>query len=104
MEKYNFDEWATWLMIGGAGMLGRLTYHARLVQVGRRKPLSWALIWDVPVALCMGWIALGIGEYFHLHWRVMVSLALAIAYLGPYSIDAVFARWLASPEEKESKK
>lgn len=73
-------------------MLGRLMYHARQVQAGKRKPLSWTLFWDLPIAIGMGWIALGIGTYFTLKWEVTVSLALSISYLGPYCIDNLFIK------------
>lgn len=74
-------------------MLGRLTYHARQVQLGKRKPFSWVLLWDIPIALCMGWISLGIATWFKVPWDATVSLALVAAYLGPYSIDLLFTRW-----------
>ena len=74
-------------------MLGRLTYHARQVQLGKRKPFSWVLLWDIPVALCMGWIALGLASWVKIPWEATVSLALVSAYLGPYGIDTLFLRW-----------
>lgn len=74
-------------------MLGRLMYHARQVQLGKRKPFSWVLLWDIPVALCMGWIALGVATWLKIPWETTVSLALVAAYLGPYSLDIVFAKW-----------
>jgi hypothetical protein len=93
MDKWGLDEALPWLYIGGAGMLGRFMYHAKLVQTGKRKPFTWALFWDVPIALCMGWIALGIGTWLGAKWEVIVSIALVIAYLGPYGIDTLFAKW-----------
>lgn len=74
-------------------MLGRLMYHARQVQLGKRKPFSWVLLWDIPVALGMGWIALGLATWLKIPWEATVSLALVAAYLGPYIIDIIFARW-----------
>ena len=91
--RFSWADGLPWAMIGGAGVLGRLMYHAKLVQAGKRKPFTWALLWDVPIALGMGWIALGLGTWLHVQWEVTVSLALGIAYLGPYGIDSVFARW-----------
>lgn len=95
MDNFNFkaDDIVGWVIMGGAGMLGRLMYHARQVQAGIRKPFSWVLLWDIPIALGMGWIALGIGVWLHVYWEATVSMALAIAYLGPYSIDTVFAAY-----------
>lgn len=74
-------------------MLGRLTYHARQVQLGKRKPFSWVLLWDIPIALCMGWIAYGAGIVFKVPYEATVSLALVTSYLGPYSIDVLFTKW-----------
>ncbi len=69
------------------------------MQAGKRKPLSWTLLWDIPIALGMGWIALGIGTFFKVQWEVTVSIGLAIAYLGPYMLDIVFARYLDSKSD-----
>ena len=92
-DKFSWATVAPWVVVGGAGMLGRLMYHARQVQQGKRKPFSWVLFWDVPIALGMGWIALGLGTYLQVSWEVTISIALVIAYLGPYGIDTVFAAW-----------
>jgi LydA holin phage, holin superfamily III len=89
-------EWATWAYTGGAGVLGRLMFHAKQVQAGRRKPLSWALFWDIPIALGTGWIALGVASQLGLAWEPTMSAALIMAYLGPYGIDTLFVRWLES--------
>lgn len=81
-------------------MLGRLMYHAREVQAGKRKPFSWVLLWDIPIALGTGWIALGLGTWLGVQWEVTVSLALANAYLGPYGIDRAFAAYASRVEGK----
>ena len=82
-----------WAATGGAGVLGRLMFHAWQVQMGKRKPLSWTLLWDLPIALGMGWIALGLASWLNVRHEVMISIALVVAYLGPYSIDSLFAKW-----------
>lgn len=74
-------------------MIGRLMYHAKQVQMGRKKPLTWALILDVPIALGTGWIALGLCTWFNVQWEVTISTAIVVGYLGPYGIDTVFAKW-----------
>lgn len=83
-----------WLYVGGASMIGRLMYHAKQVQEGKRKPLSWALFWDVPIAVGMGWIALGFGKWIGLSWEPTVSLSMACSYIGPYGVDRVFSKVL----------
>lgn len=83
-----------WLLMGGAGMVGRLMYHAKMVQAGVRKPFSWVLFWDLPIALGAGWVALGIATHFHVAWEVAVSLSIVVSYLGPYSLDTLFDKWV----------
>lgn len=79
-----------YLYTGGAGLLGRLMFHSRLVQQGKRKPISWALLTDIPIALGMGWTALGIGVWLGLPQQVTVSIGIAFGHLGPVVIDRVF--------------
>ena len=93
MSDFQMNEYAPWLFTGGAGLLGRLMFHAKLVQAGQRKPFSWVLFWDILIALGMGWISLGLSRWLGVHWEVTVSIALAVAYLGPYGIDTLFVKW-----------
>ena len=82
-------------------MMGRLMYHAKQVQAGKRKPVSWVLLWDVPIALGMGWVALGLASWLKVPWEVTISLALVAAYLGPYGIDTVFSKYAEMSTKKE---
>ena len=93
MQDLDWNALGPWAATGGAGMLGRLMFHARQVQMGRRKPFTWALFWDIPIALGMGWIALGLASWLGVRHEVMVSIALVVAYLGPYGMDTLFAKW-----------
>lgn len=92
------DQWpglndaVPYVWTGGAGLLGRIMFHARMVQAGKRKPLSWALFWDVPIAMGMGWSILGVCMWQGLPHELTVSLAIAGAYLGPYTVDRIFNR------------
>jgi hypothetical protein len=88
-----WSEILPWIMTGGAGMVGRLMFHAKQVQRGLRKPFAWVLLWDLPIALGMGWIALGLGTWLAVPWEVTVSIALTVSYLGPHIIDLLFVRW-----------
>lgn len=76
---------------GGAGLLGRLMYHSRQVQDGKRKPWSWTLILDLPIALGMGWTVYGLCVWLDLALQPSISAAIAASYLGPYSVDRLFA-------------
>lgn len=93
MQDLGWNSWGSWAATGGAGILGRLMFHARQVQMGKCKPLTWALLWDLPIALGMGWIALGIASWLEVRHEVTISIALIVAYLGPYGIDSLFAKW-----------
>lgn len=93
MQGMDWGNWGPWAATGGAGMLGRLMFHARQVQMGKRKPLTWALFWDLPIALGMGWIALGLASWLEVRHEVTISISLIVAYLGPYGIDSLFAKW-----------
>lgn len=72
---------------GGAGIIGRLMFHARQVQMGKRKPWTWALAFDLPIALGMGWGIYGACVWQGLEPEPTISAAIAASYLGPYSID-----------------
>ena len=76
---------------GAAALLGRLMHHARRVQAGHRKPVSWALLWDLPIALGMGWIIHGVCVWGGSSAEMTVSAAIAAAYLGPWTVDRIFA-------------
>lgn len=93
MEPWpGLGEVANYAWTGGAGLLGRIMYHARQVQQGKRKPLSWALLLDLPIAFGMGWIAYGLCVWLALAPQVTVSAAIAASYLGPLSLDRIFWR------------
>lgn len=87
------NELMPWAWIGGAGMLGRLMYHAKMVQQGKRKPFSLALFLDIPIALGSGWAAFGIAKWYGIPWETQVSAAIIAAYFGPYGMDIIFAKW-----------
>lgn len=71
------------------GCLGRLMFHARQVQAGRRHFLSWALLWELPVAIATGVIGKGVAEYLGLNGWQDTAAIVTIAYLGPGFVEAV---------------
>lgn len=77
---------------GAAGIIGRLMYHSQQVQRGKRKPLSWVLVLDLPIALGMGWGVLGLCVWGGLGPEATSSAAIAAGYLGPFAIDTLFSR------------
>lgn len=91
-EWGGFNEAVPYAWTGGAGILGRLMHHARQVQNGKRKPWTWALLFDLPIAFGMGWGAYGACVWWNLGAEPTLSIAIAASYLGPYSVDRIFSR------------
>lgn len=83
---------ADYLLTGAGGVLGRLMYHAREVQRGKRKPWTWALLFDLPIAFGMGWGAYGACVWAHLAIQPSVTAAIFASYLGPYTLDRLVSR------------
>lgn len=71
-------------------IVGRLLYHTRLVQMGRRRFLSIQLLWELPVALGMGFVADGLAAWLSLAGRPAVALIVSASYLGPRIIETAF--------------
>jgi hypothetical protein len=71
------------------GFLGRLMFHARQVQAGRRRFFSLALAWELPVAIATGIIGKGIAEHFGLTGWQDTAAIVTVAYLGPGFVEAV---------------
>ena len=108
MDDYKFNfvtiyDSVPWFLTGFAGVMGRLMLYAKRVQEGRSKPLGWLILWDVPIALSMGWIALGLGVWVHTPFPVTFSIALIASYLGPNMIDIVFFKWLEAKFDLKKK-
>jgi hypothetical protein len=83
----------TYLWTGGAGIIGRLMYHAREVERGKRKVISWLLVTDIFIAFAMGWGAAGVCDQLNWGMKATISAAIFGAYLGPFSLDLIFTRW-----------
>lgn len=85
---------APWAWAGGGGLLGRLMWHSKQVQLGKRKPLSVELLFDLPIAIGMGFIGYGIASYFHIEGPATVVPTIACGFLGHNMIDRMFARFV----------
>lgn len=93
LDGFNMHDVAPWAWTGGAGFLGRMMYHAKQAQSGKRKPLGWALALDLPIAFGMGWVMYGFTVWFKLPMELTISAAILGAYIGPRGVDELFARW-----------
>ena len=66
-------------------------YHAHLIQRGERKPWLW-IICDLLIALGMGWIVLGLGDWLGMGMSTTQSLAIVAGWAGPQLIDRLISR------------
>ncbi len=92
-----------YLWAGGAGILGRLMYHAHLLQRGERKPWWW-VVCDLMIALAMGWIVLGLGDWLELSYKASQSLAIMAGWAGPQVIDRLIAAGIERARGKDDDK
>lgn len=95
-----------------AALLGRLIYHAREVQAQRRKPFSAELLWELPIALGMGFVVFGtlrgVSQWWP-EWAIplegMLAVSIVLSYLGPRIFDigliAVLNKFKLLGEEKQ---
>lgn len=88
-------------LFGGGGLAmigavaGRLMWHVSEYRKRRRKLLSVDLLWELPIAVGMGFIAEGISSYFQFNNEVTVGLIVGLSYLGPRGIEAIFEKWMS---------
>jgi hypothetical protein len=68
---------------GALGLLGRALHWVRRDS----RPIGWSLLWEVPVAIGMGIIGKGIGDYFGLNDFPEYAVTIGTAYIGPRLID-----------------
>lgn len=79
----------TAITAGGLGLLGRLIYWSMHQE---RHPVGWSLLWELPIALGMGWIGLGVAEYFALGMNATYAATITVSYVGPRLIDIALLR------------
>jgi LydA holin phage, holin superfamily III len=90
-----------WFWTAGAGVLGRLMYHSKQVQQGRRRFFSKDLVMEMFIALGMGFMAHGLCQYLSVHGDVEIAIVILVSYLGPNGVNAVFDTWLKKQQQKE---
>ena len=72
--------------------LGRMMWHVRQVQLGDRPFFGRELWLELPMAVCIAFVADGVAEYFGLHGKPAMAAVIIIAYLGPRGIEAWLCR------------
>jgi LydA holin phage, holin superfamily III len=91
MTDLIFDRLLSWGAVLAATILGRLMYHASLVQRGHRTFWSPLLALDLIIAFGMSVITFGLCDYLGLTGAVSAGLGGVAGYLGPHAIDRIFA-------------
>lgn len=78
--------WATvWAAIG------RFLAHAHLVQSGKRKVLSPALFWEIPIAIGMARVGMAVADLFVVGpGNVRDAIVITAGYLGPRIFERAF--------------
>lgn len=74
---------------GGLGILGRLVYWAAHQN---HHPIGWSLLWELPLALGMGWFGIGMSEYFQLTQNETYGATICVAYIGPRLFDLMLLK------------
>lgn len=95
MESLPEKFW-TWLAVIGAAIAGRMMAHAKAVQDGQRRFFGPHLLWEIPIALGMGYIAAGSAEWMGLAGNPQLALVAAASYLGPSGVEALLGRLMAA--------
>lgn len=88
--SFGFNEALQYLLTGGAGVVGQGMRHLHMVQTGKRKPWLWTTF-DMMIALGIGWVVLGLGEWFGVPWKATQSLSILAGWGGPHLIDLIIA-------------
>lgn len=93
MPWRNLNEWDWWAIVIAA-LLGGIGRLMALSQSNPRPPLGWHLLWEVPLAVGLGWTGLGIADYFKLEGFAVQACSIAVSYLGPRIFTAAADKWL----------
>ena len=83
-----------------------MAWHVQQVKAGRRGFWSWALAWEVPLAVFCGIAGAGLGSFLALDGWPLYGFISVVAYLGPGGIEAIFLRVLRGyvPESEDDKR
>lgn len=91
----DFD-WYAGALSCALGLIGRLMFLAQ----ERRSPFTLSLLWELPIAIGMGLLGRGIGDYIGLTGFPLFSSSIVFGFLGPGVISWAIARYAASISPK----
>lgn len=96
-EHFNGPDWLKDILQGSSlsfiwAGVGRLMFHARQVQQGRRRLFSKSLLLELPIALGMGMVGAGIAEWWGFHGQVRDAVLVSAGFVGPRAIEQVLER------------
>lgn len=86
-----------WLL---AATVGRMMFHGREAQAGRRKFWGRELPFELLIAIGMGLIGYSACAWLSLSGPVSAGAISATGYLGPRAIDTLFERFTKAWEKK----
>jgi len=75
-----------------SGIVGRMMFHGREAQAGRRRFWGKELPFELLVAIGMAFIGKALAGYFGLSAETATAVAGIAAYLGPRALDTAFAK------------
>lgn len=82
--------WASFL----SALIGRLMWHTKLVQLGKRKFFSLQALWELPTVFGMMLVGRGIGEWASLGENATYGITTLLAYYGPRGVEVIIQQWL----------
>ncbi len=96
-EHFNGPDWLKDIVHGSSlsfiwAGVGRLMFHARQVQQGRRRLLSKSLMLELPIALGMGMVGVGVAECWGFTGQVRDAVLVSAGFVGPRAIEQTIAR------------
>jgi len=107
-ENFDGPGWLKDILQGGSlsfvwAGVGRLMFHARQVQQGRRRLFSKSLLLELPIALGMGMVGAGIADWLGFTGQVRDAVLVSAGFIGPRAIEQIFERALKFFDKKGGK-
>lgn len=107
-EHFNGPGWLKDVLQGSSlsfiwAGVGRLMFHARQVQQGRRRLFSKSLLLELPIALGMGMVGAGVAECWGVTGQVRDAVLVSAGFVGPRAIEQLLERGLKLMERKAGK-